>query len=182
MHALVLLWWAAIVAANLSSAHFGPDASIYNAFLFIGLTLTTRDRLHDLWGRDRFRNMALLILSGSAISFVAAHVFTGAAPPEIVARIALASTVAFAVAEGMDAVAYQALRRRPWLERANTSNFVGAALDSALFVSIAFGWSWTIIFAQFCAKVAGGFLWSLLIRWAARIPETEKPVASAAGR
>lgn len=161
--ALVALYLAAIVAANLSSSHFGPEASIYNAFFLIGLNLTTRDRLHDLWGRNRFRNMALLILAGSALSFGAAHLFAGTAPPDIVARIALASAVAFGVAEGFDAFAYQMLRRRPWLERANTSNFVGAMLDSTIFVAIAFGWSWPIIFGQFCAKVAGGFVWSMVL-------------------
>jgi uncharacterized PurR-regulated membrane protein YhhQ (DUF165 family) len=160
---LIGVYLAAIIAANLTTSHFGPEASIYNAFFLIGLNLTTRDKLHDLWGRNRFRNMALLILAGSALSFAAAHLFAGAAPPDIVARIALASAVAFAVAEGFDAVAYQVLRERPWLERANTSNFVGAFLDSAIFVAIAFGWTWEIIFAQFCAKVAGGFVWSLVI-------------------
>ena len=171
--ALVLLYLGAIVAANLSSAHFGPEASIYNAFFLIGLNLTTRDRLHDLWGRNRFRNMALLIVAGSALSFAAAHLFAGSVPPDIVARIALASAVAFAVAEGTDALVYQSLRRRPWLERANSSNFFGAALDSTIFVSIAFGWQWELIFGQFCAKVAGGFVWSLIIRYTQRVPETE---------
>lgn len=160
---LVGLYLTAIVAANLISAHFGPGASIYNAFGLIGLNLTTRDRLHDLWGRNRFRNMALLILTGSGLSFLAAHLFADA-PPEIVARIALASCIAFAVSEGMDASVYQLIRQRPWLERSNISNFVGAGLDSVIFVSIAFGWLWPIIFGQFCAKVAGGFLWSLILR------------------
>lgn len=160
---LVLVYLAAIVVANLSSTHFGPEASIYNAFALIGLNLTTRDKLHDLWGRNRFRNMALLILAGSAVSFIAAKSI-GAGPPDIVARIALASCVAFAVAESFDAVVYQLVRFRPWIERANVSNFVGAALDSAIFVSIAFGWQWEIIFGQFCAKVAGGFLWSLALQ------------------
>lgn len=85
-------------------------------------------------------------------------------PSDVVARIALASCAAFATAESFDAITYQILRKRPWLERSNTSNFVGAALDSAIFVSIAFGWAWPIIFGQFCAKVAGGFLWSLVLR------------------
>jgi uncharacterized PurR-regulated membrane protein YhhQ (DUF165 family) len=160
---LIGAYLAAIISANLTTSHFGPEASIYNAFFLIGLNLTTRDKLHDLWGRHRFRNMALLILAGSALSFVAAHLFAGTVPPDIVARIALASAVAFAVAEGCDAVSYEALRNRPWLERANSSNFVGAFLDSAIFVAIAFGWTWEIIFAQFCAKVAGGFVWSLII-------------------
>lgn len=161
---LVALYLTAIVAANLSSAHFGPSASIYNAFGLIGLNLTTRDRLHDLWGRNRFRNMALLILAGSGVSYAASKLL-GAGPPEVVAKIALASCVAFAVAETNDALFYHLLRKRPWLERSNVSNVIGAALDSVVFVSIAFGWLWPIIFGQFCAKVAGGFLWSLLLRY-----------------
>lgn len=170
---LVGVYLGAIIAANLISAHFGPEASIYNAFFMIGLVLTTRDRLHDLWGRHRFRNMALLIVGGSALSFAAAHVFSGTAPPEVVAKIALASCVAFAVAETFDAFAYHVLRKRPWLERANTSNLLGATLDSAVFVTIAFGWAWPIIFGQLCAKVAGGFVWSLVIRYTQRVPEVE---------
>jgi uncharacterized PurR-regulated membrane protein YhhQ (DUF165 family) len=153
-----------LIGGSLVAAHYGPSASIYNAFFLIGLALTTRDRLHDLWGRHRLRNMSLLILAGSGLSLLAAHLFTGSAPPDVVARIALASAVAFAVSEGMDAVGYQMLHRRPWLERANTSNLIGAALDSAIFVSIAFGWDWPIIFGQFAAKVAGGFVWSLILR------------------
>lgn len=164
--ALVGLYLSAIVAANLISAHFGPGASIYNAFFLIGLSLTTRDRLHDLWGSHRLRNMAVLIAAGSAVSYGASLLLSSSAlPSDVVARIALASAVAFAVSEGMDAVGYQLLIRRPWLERANTSNLIGAALDSAIFVSIAFGWSWPIIFGQFCAKVGGGFVWSMVLRY-----------------
>jgi len=46
---LVSLYLVAIVAANLSVAYFGASASIFNAFLFIGLDLTTRDLLHEQW-------------------------------------------------------------------------------------------------------------------------------------
>lgn len=162
---LVALYLAAIVAANLSSSHFGPEASIYNAFFLIGLNLTTRDRLHDLWGSKRFRNMALLIGAGSAISYAASIALASEAlPSAVVARIALASCVAFAVAESADALLYHLLRFKPWLERSNTSNLLSATLDSTVFVSIAFGWNWPIIFGQLCAKVAGGFVWSLILR------------------
>jgi hypothetical protein len=36
------LYLAAIVAANLAVAHFGPGSSIPIAFLLVGLDLTTR--------------------------------------------------------------------------------------------------------------------------------------------
>lgn len=43
----VIMYLVAIVLANLTVAAFGPRMVIVNAFLFIGLDLTARDRLHD---------------------------------------------------------------------------------------------------------------------------------------
>lgn len=161
---LVAAYLAAIVVANLTTAHFGPEWSIYNAFLFIGLNLTTRDRLHDLWGRNRLRNMALLIVAGSLVSYGASMLLApDVVPSDVVARIALASALAFVAAESLDAIGYQLLLPRPWLERANLSNCIGATVDSMIFVSVAFGWGWPIIFGQITAKIAGGFLWSLVL-------------------
>lgn len=168
--ALVAAWLAAIVAANWSSAHWGPDASIWNAFLLIGLTLSTRDALHDLWGRRTPRNMAALIVAGSALSYLTSLAFaSGALPSDVVARIALASCVALAVAETADALLYHWLRRRgwEWIERSNSSNVLSAALDSVVFVWVAFGdegFLWAVMFGQFTAKIAGGFVWSLALK------------------
>jgi hypothetical protein len=67
---LTFAYLTAVVLANLSSAHFGPSASIINAFLFIGLTLSTRDRLHDQWGHHLKRNMGLLIVTGGLLSYL----------------------------------------------------------------------------------------------------------------
>lgn len=166
--ALVVVWLTAIIAANWSSAHWGPDASIWNAFLLIGLTLSTRDALHDLWGRRMPRNMAGLILAGSVLSYVSALLFASdALPSDVVARIALGSCVALAVAETADALLYQKLRNREWLERSNSSNVLSSALDSVVFVWVAFGsegFLWAVMFGQFTAKIAGGFLWSLVLK------------------
>jgi hypothetical protein len=154
---LVLIYLAAIVAANWSVSHWGPKAAVYNAFLLIGLDLVARDRLHDAWaGRMLWPKMAALIAAGSALSYWA----FGAD-----GRIAVASCAAFAVAATLDALIYQAAHRLPWLERCNLSNIGGAAADSVAFQTIAFGWSFPLIFAQFTAKVAGGLFWSLVLRW-----------------
>jgi uncharacterized PurR-regulated membrane protein YhhQ (DUF165 family) len=162
---LVLGYLAAIVVANLTTAHWGPEWSILNALLLVGLVLTTRDRLHDAWKNHRVRNMALLIGAGSAISYVAAvWLAPGVIPSDVVAKIALASCVAFAVSEAFDWGTYHVLRRKPWLERVTSSNVVGATLDSVIFVSIAFGFDIYIIVAQIGAKVAGGYLWALTMR------------------
>lgn len=169
---LIGTYLAAIVAANLISAHFGPEASIINAAAMIGLILVARDRLHDLWAGHRLRNMTLLILSGSVLSYVAAMTIVDA-PPDVVAQIALASCAAFAVAESADAGLYQLIRHKPWLERSNTSNLLGATLDSLVFVTIAFGFTWQIVVGQIFAKVAGGYVWSLVLRYTGHIPEVE---------
>ena len=155
--ALIAAYLVAIVAANLSIAHWGPEAAVYNAFLFIGLDLTTRDKLHDLWRGRLIRNMALLIATGSALSYIFG-LWLGSGP--FVGRIALASCIAFAA----DALLYHVLRNRPWYERANQSNIAGAAVDSLVFVALwPFGFAFTYAFTLFAAKVAGGVVWSFVL-------------------
>ena len=152
---LITLYLAAIAAANLTIAHFGAAATPYVAFLFIGLNLATRDRLHDLWGRNVARNMLLLIGAGGLISYA---MNAGAG------RIAVASVAAFALSEALDAAVYHLNRHRPYLVRSNTSNVFGAAVDSVVFPVLAFGgFPWVIILGQFAAKVLGGFVWSVVL-------------------
>ena len=50
---LISMYLTAIVMANLLTVKFGPKISILNAFLFIGLDLTSRDKLHELWHGDK---------------------------------------------------------------------------------------------------------------------------------
>lgn len=164
---LVAAYLAAIVAANLSLAHFGTHAAIYNAFAFVGLDLTCRDRLHDLWRGRLMVNMAALIAAGSALSYTLGLVL-GSGP--FVGRIALASCVAFAAAAVADSVAYHVLRERSWYERVNQSNIAGAAVDSFVFVALwPYGFDVTIAFTLFAAKVAGGVVWSMLLARRARL-------------
>lgn len=146
----------AIVLANLATATFGPSASIVNAFLFIGLDLTARDRLHDTWhGRGLLWKMAALVITGSGLSYLLNR---NAGP------IALASCVSFAAAATLDALVYHVLRDRARLLRINGSNVLSAAVDSLVFPTIAFGGflPWVTL-GQWLAKVAGGFVWSLIL-------------------
>lgn len=152
-----MIYVVAVAAANVIVAKFGPSVSVVTAFLLVGLVITTRDRLHDAWMGRRLRlRMGALIASGGLLSYVIA-VDAG--------RIALASCVAFVVSEAVDAVVYHARLDMPWLRRSNESNVASATVDSVLFPLLAFGafLPW-IIAGQFVAKVAGGFIWSLLMR------------------
>lgn len=54
-------------------------------------------------------------------------------------RFAVASAAAFALSELADFTVYEPLRRRGWLRAVTASNLVGLAVDSALFLWLAFG-------------------------------------------
>ena len=157
---MIYLYLGAIVLANLSVAHFGPAVSIINAFLFIGLDLTSRDALHDRWhGRNLWVKMGALIAAGSLLSWLLNR---------DAGQIALASFLAFAAAGIVDAAAYHKLFKMPRWVRINGSNVPAAAVDSIIFPAVAFGFPlmFGIMAGQFVAKVAGGFVWSLIIqRW-----------------
>lgn len=158
---LITLYLAAIVAANLSVAAFGPEVSILNAFLFIGLDLSTRDALHDRWqGRQLWPRMMALIAAGSVLS-TALNI--NALP------IAVASFTAFAAAGVADTLVYSMLGDQSKLLRMNGSNVLAAGVDSLVFPALAFGFPllWPIVIGQFAAKVIGGFVWSLLLTRAA---------------
>lgn len=162
---LVSIYLAAIVAANLSVATFGPAISIANAFFFIALDLTSRDRLHEAWrGPGLVWKMGALIAAGSLLSWV---LNANAGP------IALASFVAFALSASADAAMYAALHSRSYLVKVNGSNLVSAAVDSLVFPALAFGFPllWPIVIGQFVAKIAGGALWAFVLQPRAALQE-----------
>ena len=142
---------SAMVVANLTVAAFGPWVTPINAFLLIGLDLALRDWLHV---RLRMSQMAALIAVSGALTYMlnpAAGI------------IAIASASAFTLAAIADWSVFAAVKGS-WLKRANASNVVGAAVDSLVFPTIAFGALLPHIVAmQFVAKVAGGALWAFLL-------------------
>lgn len=152
----IALYLVAIVAANLIVTWLGAWITPITAFLFIGLDITARDRLHDAWSNKGIVwKMGVLIATGSILSWVLNR---------NAGQIALASFVAFAVSGAIDALVYQ-LVKADKLRRVNWSNLASAAVDSVLFPAIAFGWppSMEIVYGQATAKIAGGLFWSLII-------------------
>lgn len=153
---LVLLYLAAIVAANLSVAYFGPASTIVNAFLFIGLDITTRDMLHERWENKNFwLRMGSLIAVGAALSWLLNR---------DAGRVALASLIAFAASGLADTVVYILLHRFKRFTKVMGSNVVSAAVDSLVFPWVAFGsFMPLVVSGQFLAKVVGGFVWALVL-------------------
>ena len=142
---------AAMIFANLSVAAFGPWVSPINAFVLIGLDLALRDWLHV---RLRAWQMGTLIAGTGALTYL----LNPAA-----GMIAIASSAAFTAAAVVDWATFARLRGS-WMFRANGSNVAGAAVDSLVFPTLAFGALMPqIVLAQFAAKVAGGAVWAWII-------------------
>lgn len=147
----IAIYAAAMTAANLIVAAFGPWVSPINAFVLIGLDLALRDWLHV---RLKVWQMGALIAATGALTYV----LNPAA-----GMIAIASAAAFTSAAVVDWSVFAKLRGS-WLFRANGSNVAGAAVDSLIFPTIAFGALMPhIVLMQFAAKVAGGALWAWVI-------------------
>lgn len=154
----ILLFLALIVAANFAVAEFGVEATPYVAFLTIGPVLVLRDRIHELWSglsKPLFAaRMASLITAGGILSYLLT-------PDEAGAKVALAALVAFAASLIVDTAVFAALRNAQRHVRVNVSNAVSAAVDSYVFLTIAFGSSAIVfgdVFNQWSAKIAGGAL------------------------
>lgn len=147
----ILIYAIAMTIANLLVVQFGPSITPINAFVLIGLDLALRDWLHL---RLKAWQMGTLIAASGALTYL----LNPAA-----GMIAIASALSFTAAAVVDWGVFFRLKGS-WLKRANGSNIAGAAVDSVLFPTIAFGALMPHIVAmQFVAKVAGGGIWSWLL-------------------
>lgn len=151
----IALYASAMTAANLSVAAFGPAISPVNAFFLIGLDLALRDLLHTKISQKQM--LGLIALTG---------LVTYALNPKA-GIIAVASASAFTAAALVDWAVFSRVTGS-WFKRSNASNVAGAAVDSIVFPTIAFGSLMPqIVLMQFAAKVAGGAVWAYLIDRAA---------------
>lgn len=147
----LVVYAATIVLANLLVAQFGPVITPVLAFVCIGLDLALRD-----WLQLRLMrwHMAALILGTGALTL---------ALNPAAERIALASAASFVLAATADWLTFNTLAGS-WLRRSIGSNVAGAAVDSLVFPTLAFGALLPgIVAAQFVAKTAGGALWAWLL-------------------
>lgn len=151
LYLAIAIYAVAMTVANLLVAKFGPSVTPINAFVLIGLDLALRDWLHV---RLKTWQMSALIATTGLLTY---------GLNQQAGMIAVASAVAFTVAAVVD---WSVFVRMPgsWIKRSNVSNVAGAAVDSLVFPTIAFGALMPHIVAmQFLAKIAGGAVWSLVI-------------------
>jgi len=151
MKTAIGIYALAMTAANLSISHFGPWVSPINAFLFIGLDLALRDLLHQ---KLKAWQMGGLIVGTGLLTYV----LNPAA-----GMIAIASAVSFTAASVIDWAVFAKVAGT-WMQRANKSNIAGAAVDSVVFPTLAFGALMpSIVLMQFFAKTVGGAFWAYII-------------------
>lgn len=160
-----IFYVAAMLLANLLVSKFGPAISPVLAFFLIGFDLSMRDWLHV---RLQAWQMAGLIVVAGTLTYL----LNPAA-----GMIAVASSVAFTSAALVDWATFASLRGS-WMLRANRSNVAGAAVDSLIFPTLAFGALMPhIVVMQFAAKVAGGAVWAWVIQRFANSSATSAAVA-----
>ncbi|MEV4288485.1 VUT family protein [Nonomuraea bangladeshensis] len=128
--AALLAYIATIPAANLAVTHLGvvPVGFGYAApagVYMVGLALVLRDLSRETAGR-------IAVLVAIAVGIVLSYLL---ADP----RLAMASAMAFAVAELADFGVYEPLRQRGLIVAMVASNAVGLLCDSLLFLKLAFG-------------------------------------------
>jgi hypothetical protein len=119
---------SSVVLANYLSSEYGLVSAGFGLLVSAGtyaagLALGLRDALHEVGG---VRWVLGAIAAGIVVSL-----FMGDG------RIALASAVAFGVAELLDLCVYAPLRRRNWRIAVAASNAIGAVADTLLFLWIA---------------------------------------------
>jgi len=118
--------------------------------LMIGLALVLRDWLHELAG---WRWSFVAVLFGGLLSLTFS-------PP----ALAIASAAAFTLAEMADLAVYAKLRERGKPLAVMASQVVGAALDSMLFVYLAFGSfdfsAGTTIAKIYAGAIVAAYLWA----------------------
>lgn len=109
---LIGLYLSAIIAANLLVNQFGALIVIPVGFFLVGLDITTRDYLHEVWNSNRWLKMGILIAVGSLFSWLLNR-SSG--------QIALASFVAFATSAIVDTFTYSWLFKKHYLVKVNGS-------------------------------------------------------------
>jgi uncharacterized PurR-regulated membrane protein YhhQ (DUF165 family) len=140
----------AAFAANWLTSRYGmvavlPGVSVTAGTYAAGAALLARDAVQDAAGRQ---GVLAAIAAGGAVTALTSP------------TLAVASTVAFLVAECADMAVYTPLRARGWARAVLASNVVGAALDTLTFLWLA---GFSITGQAVGGQLAGKLLWATVL-------------------
>lgn len=126
-----------VVASNILVQFLAGNWLTWGAFTYPFAFLIT-DLMNRLYGTRAARKVVLAGFAvGVACSLIGSQI-EGAYGPLVSFRVAIASGLAFLVAQLMDVGIFAALRNGTWWRAPLVSSVLGGAVDTALFFSIAF--------------------------------------------
>ena len=128
---------AIVVASNILVQFLVGQWLTWGAFTYPFAFLVT-DVMNRVYGPGAARRV---VLAGFAVGVVCSLIGTqimGEFGPLVTLRVALASAIAFLVAQLVDVALFDRLRGEAWWRAPLVSTLVGSALDTALFFTIAF--------------------------------------------
>ncbi|SFI93121.1 queuosine precursor transporter [Jannaschia pohangensis] len=127
-----------VVASNIGVQFLIADGWLtWGAFSY-PLAFLVTDVTNRLYGPQKAR---VVVLAGFAVGLVCSLIGTqimGEFGPLVTLRIAMASGLAFLVAQMIDLAVFSRLRERQWFVAPLTSSVIGSVVDTALFFTIAF--------------------------------------------
>ena len=140
------VWFANWLLARYGVVPIGFGLHAPAGVFAIGLALTLRDIIHRTLGRAA---VVVCILAGCLLAyFIEANITI----PGGHLAIAAASALAFLFSETADLLCYEPLAKRSFVGAVAASNTIGAVVDSALFLWLAFG-SLALIEGQIVGKL-----------------------------
>lgn len=125
----------------------GFGLSAPSGVLMIGIALVLRDSIHEVYGR-------WWVIGGILVGAILSSAISPA--------LAMASGAAFAISEMGDLVIYEPLRQRNKALAVAISGTVGGAIDSAIFLFLAFG-SLDFFAGQFVGKTEMAIMGGVIV-------------------
>ncbi len=133
----ILAMAAIVLASNILVQFLWGDFLTLGAFTY-PLAFLVTDVMNRVYGAGVARRVVLAgFVTGVACSLIGTQI-SGEFGPLVTWRIALASGLAFLVAQLVDVAIFDRLRGGAWWRAPLTSTLIGSALDTALFFTVAF--------------------------------------------
>ena len=143
----IVFYLGGILLANLLVHWFGlihVGLLVFPAgAILIGLTFSARDFVQQKYGKWQ---CWIWMVVASLITLLFNK------------QLAFASIASFLVAEGLDWLIYIIFEHHPMSHRIIASNIISTPIDSAVFVSLAFGFGWQPIIGQTIVKFVSSML------------------------
>ncbi len=140
----VLAMAAIVVASNILVQFLVGDWLTWGAFTYPFAFLVT-DLTNRLYGVTAARKVVLAGFGVGLLCSLIGTQITGEFGPLVTLRVALGSATAFLIAQLMDVTVFDWFRRRAWWQAPLVSTLIGASLDTAIFFTIAFSATLTIL-------------------------------------